>query len=241
MTPRTYLIVNAIVFAGFLVRAFTGFGAVIFILPLLALLLPVKIVVPLLAVLGLATGGWLAYRSHGHVDRPEMRALVIGALPGMLLGLLLVSVLTDHRLRQVLGLLLVGVGLWLAWERRTQLPPLPRSIGLGAGFASGFLGALFGLSGPPSVSYLARQRLSSASFRATLLVFILVVDALRAVGYYISGAIDGGVCWAGAGLLPAALAGSWCGERFQSRVSERAFRQALAALLVFTGILFFFR
>jgi hypothetical protein len=66
MTPSTFAVVNALVFAGFLVRGFTGFGAVLFILPLLALWLPLKEAVPLLAGrLGAPSGAGLTNGSQG--------------------------------------------------------------------------------------------------------------------------------------------------------------------------------
>src|SRR5262249_819498 len=56
-----------VVFAGFGVRGFTGFGAVMAAIPLLALRMPLKQAVALLAVLSLVNGFWLVADAWAHV------------------------------------------------------------------------------------------------------------------------------------------------------------------------------
>lgn len=235
MTPESFLAANLIVFGGFFIRGFTGFGSILFTLPLLVLWLPVKTVVPLLAILSLSNGAWLTWRAHKGIDPRECGRLLAGGIPGVAAGVLFFHASPDTALRQLLGLLIVGVGLWMIRTPDPARAAWPPAAGFGAGVASGVLGGLFGLAGPAPVLYLHHRPLRSDQFRATLLLVLLVIDLLRGATYAALGSL-GGLWLAGIGLFPVSLLGSWCGERLHHRVSEEAFRRALSLLLVLMGV-----
>jgi uncharacterized membrane protein YfcA len=236
VSPESFALVAVIVFVGFLVRGFSGFGSILFTLPLVVLWLPVRVAVPLLSVLSLANGGWLAWRARVLVDRAEFRRLTLGGLPGVAVGVLLFQYASDGTLRRALGVAVVLLGIWLLTQRQAMGKPWPPAAGVGAGAASGVLGGLFGLSGPPPVLYLARRPLDADRYRATLLVFLLAVDLLRGASYLASGEMTGALWLVGLGLFPASLAGSWYGERLQGTVSDERFRKITGVLLALMGV-----
>ncbi len=236
MPPEGLIIANLAVFAGFAIRGLTGFGAVLVTLPILAAWMPVKVAVPLIAVLSIVNGVWLTWRARKWVALREYRLLLVGGLPATLAGLALFHFGSDGLLRRILGLAVIGVGLWLASRRPSEGERQGSdAAGLTAGLTSGILGGLFGASGPPVVLYLATRQLEAVSFRATLLLFLTSVDLLRTLGLATSGALTPSLCLAGLGLYPVSLLGSWCGERLQRHLPEALFRRAVGCLLVILG------
>lgn len=236
MSPLSIALASLVVFGGFAIRGVTGFGSILFTLPLLVLWLPVKQVVPLLAVLSLANGAWLAWRARSRADLREFGWLMAGGVPGVAAGLLLFHSSPDRALRQALGGCIALVGIWLYRRGGVSEKEWPRPAGLGAGLVSGVLGGLFGLSGPPPVVYLSARPLAADQFRATLLLFLLAVDLARGAGYAVYGAADATLWLTGLALLPASVLGSWCGERLHQRLPEDTFRRLTAALLVVMGL-----
>lgn len=230
------IIATLAVFGGFAIRGFTGFGAVLVTLPILVAWLPVKVAVPLIAALSIVNGVWLTWRARQWVALRECRLLLMGGLPATLAGLALFHSASDGILRRMLGVAVIGVGLWLAC-RSTQASARhwPDSAGLAAGVTGGVLGGLYGVSGPSTVLYLSGRPLDAIAFRATLLFFLTAVDLLRTIGLATSGALTPSLWLAGLALYPVSLLGSWCGERLQRHVSEALFRRAIGYLLAVLG------
>jgi len=240
MAPNLIVIAGLIVLVGSAARGFTGFGAMLFTLPLMALVLPVKQAVPLLAALGLANGLWLTWSARKQIDRREAKLLLLGGVPATMLGLYLFVRSTDAGLRGLLGVLVAALGVWLYLRSRpaaVSLKHVPSRWGPIAGSVGGVLSGLYGLPAPPAIFYLAARPLPAEAFRATLLFYITVLDVLISAGYTASGALTGPLWLLGLGLLPLSVIGSWCGERLQRRSSEKLFLKVVGAGLALMGAL----
>jgi len=229
--------ISALVFVAFLVRGFTGFGAALLVVPVLALWLPVKpLVVPLLTVLSLVNSVWLAWRARSEIDWVESAWLFAGSVPGVAVGLLLFQHAPEGVLRRIVGACVLVIGGWIATRGDVAAKrPLPRAVAPAFGGASGVVGALFGAGGPPLVLYLAARGLEREAFRATLLLQFAASDLARSAALAAGGWFTPTLLLSGLALYPAALLGSWCGERLFRGVSETAFRRAVGGLLVLVG------
>lgn len=126
-------------------------------------------------------------------------------------------------------------------ERALGLSPTRRrpSLGLGgataAGLASGILGGLFGMSGPPVILWLRAQRVPKDAFRATLIGYFFLTGLVRAGSYIHEGLLTERELVAALWLLPASLAGAAAGISLHGRLSERTFERVVAVLLVALG------
>jgi uncharacterized protein len=237
MTTEQALAAGVVVLAGSAARGFTGFGGMLFTLPLLALVLPLKQAVPLLAALGLANGLWLTWSARKEVHWCEGRRLLLGAVPGAAAGLYLFHRASDEGLRGLLGVVVALLGLWLARQgERAPTAQWSRAWAPGAGVLGGVLAGLYGLSGPPAIFYLAGRPLDAGAFRATLLFYITVLDVIISSGYSAGGFLPGSLWLTALALLPAALLGSWLGERLQRRASEKLFLRIAGLSLAAMGL-----
>ena len=92
--PATLIAIAAAIFAAALIRGFTGFGTPIFLAPLYAVLFGPQVAVPLLIILEIGIMVQMVPGAIRDVDWPEMNGLLLGCLPllpvgGLMLGILL--------------------------------------------------------------------------------------------------------------------------------------------------------
>jgi uncharacterized membrane protein YfcA len=259
----TFIACALIMAAAQLIYATVGFGAGMFSVTLLAMVLPdLAQVVAVLLILTLVTEVWVL----AHEWRHARVRLLAGLLPTMAIGLfvgthILVAGNADV-LKRALGLVVAAAGLWFLFERRTAAIPVDdaekeraraeesasgrdsatksRSRELWAlpvGLASGVLGGMFGTGGPPVIVLLRSYRLDKGAFRATLLWYFMLMSLIRGGTYAWSGLISTDVLLAAAWLLPGSVLGIVIGMAVHRRVSERRFAQAVSLLLVILGVL----
>jgi uncharacterized membrane protein YfcA len=247
-----FILCALIVAAAQLIYATAGFGAGMFSVALLALVLPdLAGAVATLLLITLVTEITVLARAW----RQANLRLLLGLLPttaiGMWLGTEWLAGGDTSGLRRLLGGVVAAAGLWFLFEAWTHhaiaagnAPPAPRRMGWGraawsvpAGLVAGTLAGLFGTGGPPVIIFLRSFRLDKGAFRATLLWYFLLMSALRVTTYVRAGLLTGNELRAAAWLLPGAIAGTALGMIIHGRLSERRFAQAVAGLLVLLGAL----
>lgn len=233
------LAAQVIVLFAFFFRSFSGFGGALLSIPLLALFFPLKFIVPVESVLEVALSLLLVPGSIRKVDRANLLRLLAGAVPGSLVGVFLLASWANRYLEIILGIAVIGVGLFFLRNTPSQAV-LSSRWGLVAGVAGGLLGGMFGTSGPAYVAFLSSQALDKAAFRATLIVLFAVEYAWRLGLYAHQGLLDIQGLQLALSLLPALVAATLLGHFVHLRVGERAFRRWVAVFLLVSGCLCLF-
>ena len=238
MNP-SLLAAQAIILFAFFFRSFSGFGGALLSIPLLALLFPLKFIVPVESCLEVALSILLVPAAVRKVDRGNLMQLLGGAVPGSLVGVFVLASWANRHMEIILGAAVIGVGLVLL--RNTPSRPVMSSRwGLAAGFAGGLLGGMFGTSGPAYVAFLSSQALDKAAFRATLIVLFAVEYAWRLGLYAHQGLLDIQGLQLALSLLPALIAATLLGHFVHLRVGEKVFRRWVAIFLLVSGTLCLF-
>lgn len=170
------LALGLLVFAiGCTIQGVLGFGAGLFSVPILALIDPQFVPGPVLLVNPLLSGLY-AWRERGAVDVGALKWAVVGRVPGVLLGALALTAVSEDRLGILFGsLLLVGIGLKVTGVKTRRTP---RTL-LGAGGLAGFMGTSVGVGGPPIA--LVFHDASGPEIRSTLSAFFLVGTTMSMV------------------------------------------------------------
>ena len=159
------LVVYAI---GCTLQGVLGFGAGLFAVPILALIHPDFVPGPVLMVNPLL-GGLFSVRERGSVDHQGLRWALTGRVPGVLLGVLALTLVAEERLGVLFGvLLLLSVALKASGVHTGRTP---RSL-MAAGGLSGFMGTTVAVGGPPIA--LVFHDLPGPVMRATLSAYFLV-------------------------------------------------------------------
>ena len=92
------------------------------------------------------------------------------------------------------------------------------------------------MPGPPLMLYLVAHPQPKAAARALSLSLFAVCYCAVAALNVLSGSVDLAMLVTTIVLSPAVIFGTWIGVRVSSHVSERAFRGAILALLILSGI-----
>lgn len=228
------LTAQAIILFAFFFRSFSGFGGALLSIPLLALLFPLKFIVPVESCLEVALSILLVPGAIRKVDRANLLRLLAGAVPGSLVGVFLLASWANRHMEMILGVAVIGVGLFFLRNMPSRAVVSSR-WGLAAGLAGGLLGGMFGTSGPAYVAFLSSQALDKRAFRATLIVLFAVEYAWRLGLYAQQGLLEYQGLQLALTLLPALVAATLLGHFVHLRVGERVFRRWVAVFLLLSG------
>src|ERR1043165_158422 len=159
-------------------------------MPLLALFVPLKVLVPVWTLLGVASSVTIVAHDYRQIAVRDMLRTVPAGLIGIAVGLYAFKALDTRTLTLGLGALVICYGCWLLWM--TTRPPMPpfssRAIAPAAGFLGGLVGTTFGTMASIFYAiYLDAIRLAKAQFRATMSAMMLTLSAVRSVGYFAVG------------------------------------------------------
>ncbi|WP_339950622.1 sulfite exporter TauE/SafE family protein [uncultured Albimonas sp.] len=229
----------AVLLAGISKGGFGG-GAGFAATPIMALVLPpevaVGVMLPLLCVMDLT--GLRAY--WGRWSWPDARALMAGALPGIALGAIFVTLIPTDGLRLMIGLIALGfVAFQLARARGWLAGGGGRPY---SGPRAGFWGAVCGFTsfashagGPPAAVYLLGRGLEKTRYQATTVILFWWVNLVKLGPYWAVGLFEQGQPMAALVLAPLAVLGFLAGVWAHTHVPERWYFRVLYGLLVVTG------
>lgn len=240
--PATALALAVVLGAGF-VRGFAGFGFSAFSVAGLSLLVAPGAVIPAIFLLEIVASLHMLREGLRHADWPWLRALVLGQLLGVPIGVALLAWLPELPLRLLIGGLLLAAVLALRLGLQPALEPTPR-MRLAVGTASGVVNGVAAIGGIVVAVLLSTTRIAPQALRATMVLMLLCSDVLalgwaallpRAEG---AAPLVGLATWHWAlWLAPAMLLGIWLGGRAFHRVSPQQFRRRLIDLLLLIALL----
>lgn len=207
-----------------------GFGLSFTVVPFLVILEPGAVpTVPLLLVLPIVIGGLT--RDFSHADLRGSAWLIVGRVPGTVVGGALLWWMSGQMLSLLVGLvLLASVAAMVAKLH----PRLTRETQLVAGFASGVMGTAAGLGGPP-ISLVYRGE-SGATLRATAGVAILAGAGMSMTAVLVTQRWDPSHAVLAATLLPAAFIGFFVSRMVNRRVSHARLQKFVLLLASLAGI-----
>jgi uncharacterized membrane protein YfcA len=239
LSPLALIYCAVVLVAAYGLRGSTGFGGVAG-MPLLAIVVPMKLLVPVWTLLGIASSLTIVGHDRQHVSLADIGRVLPGCVIGIAIGLYLFTAVDSRTLAQGLGALVLLYGAYsLAATFRAQdlRPAAGPLIAPAAGVIAGAVGTLFGtMASIPFAVYLDARQLAKHRFRATISAMILTLSVIRGVGYFAVGEFDADVWLAFAAALPLMLAGIFLGNRIHTGLSETAFRRVVSAVLIATAL-----
>lgn len=220
----------------------TGFGFSLVCAPLLLVLgVGLTDVVVVNLAIGLVTRLATLARLHRSVHPQRARDLVLGSVPGLLIGYLVRDLVSGDALKLTAGGVAVVVAGYLllspADRHAATALRAPRLAAGTAGLLGGFLGITTSLNGPPPVVLLSRQGVAPQQFVADLAVYFVVGNALALALIASAGEVAPSrvglllACW-----LPGALLGNAVGNAWAGRVPQGPFRLLTLGLVLVTGL-----
>lgn len=234
------VIVSVIGFAGMFIRGLTGFGSALVMTPLMLFFFDIQtsvVVINLVEITGVFS---ITMNARRDIDRRYLKILLPVTILGIAVGSFFLISFNLEILKRVFGFLTVVFAVRIIFNLRPAVSgqkKWPFAWGYLSGALGGILGGIFGTPGPPITIYLENQIDSQKVLRATLLIYFLVMDIIRFIVYGCSGIVTTDMLKMAAFMLPAALAGSYCGQFVNLQINDRIFRALVAVLLVITGVM----
>ncbi|MEM9967574.1 MAG: sulfite exporter TauE/SafE family protein [Pseudomonadota bacterium] len=228
----------AVVFAGISKGGF-GSGAAFASAAVLALViepgLALGVMLPLLMLIDIAAlkPYWRKWSA------PDVRLLLLGGVPGVLVGAAFYTVASPDLFRLLIGGVALGFVAWQIITRRGWLQSsqqkLPDAYGFILGTLAGFTTFISHAGGPPAAIFLLRRGLSKTQYQSTTVLLFWVLNIVKFVPYALLGMFTAQTLLANIVLAPFALLGTWIGVHAHRVVSERMFFGITYALLLLTG------
>lgn len=226
------IVVPLVLFLATLVRSTFGFGEALISVPVLALMIPVKIAVPLVVLASITIAAIVVAQDWKHVHVFSAGALIISSLLGIPVGLWLLKMAPDPVVKTLLAVVILAFSIYSLRNDVTSELSDDRFAWL-FGFTSGILGGAYGMNGPPLVIYGALRKWSPVRFRATLQGYFLVASAVVMFGFWNAGLWTRDVSrfymWSLPGVVVAVLLGRIANQRMEGR---RFYRFVFAGLVV---------
>jgi len=214
-----------------------GFGTALVSTPLLLLLgFPLPFVITLNLAMNMLTRVSVTYQLRIHITRRSW-LLIIGSVPGLILGVLVLTSVSAHEIKLATGVAVLGLTLLVARAIDAPPPRPMRGAPLAAGFAGGFLGSTTSLNGMPAVLLLARDKVAPVSFLADLAVYFVLSNAIGLTVLKFGHALNTQALFPVLFLwLPGSLIGNQIGITLGTRLPERLFRWLTIAVALVSGV-----
>ena len=243
LTATELIYCAAILLLAYGLRGSTGFGGSVG-MPMLALVVPIKILVPAWTLLGLVSSLAILGKDRRHVDVKRFLVFIPWCALGIVVGLYFFATLDSRTLLRALGVMVMVYSAYFYWTTLrpsavSELPlrPAPRFLSPLAAWLAGLVGALFGAMATVFFAmYLDVRAMPKAAFRATVSAMLLTLCVGRGLGYWAVGEFTREVWIAFAMALPLMLIGIWAGDRIHVNLSELAFKRLVCVVLLLCGI-----
>jgi uncharacterized protein len=184
----TQLALAAITFGAAIVNGALGYGFSSITVPIALLFLTNRILNPALVPIEVVLNAYVLWVNRDALPRVWRRVLpiVIGLLPGVILGTAIVSMVNPGWLRFGTFIVLLPLILFQAAGYRRPIQS-ERAVGLVFGGGVGVLYSVTTISGPPLAVMLSNQGLTQKDFRAALGFIRLAESSFTAIAYGYAG------------------------------------------------------
>lgn len=230
------IIVGAVVFLASFLQGVFGFAFMLIALPILSFFMSMRIAVPLLSFFLALVSGILAFRFRGKFAFKNVKALLIGTVIGIPIGIFFLLEFSDRLIKISLGILLIVYSVYSLFIRRLPFI-LPVWTGYIFGFLAGVLGGAFNITGPPVVFYIATQEWSKITIAGSLNFFFCITSILILLFHMAVGNISREITMTFLKLTPLMIAGMLTGTYLFKRMNENSYRKWLFTLLIIMGIM----
>jgi hypothetical protein len=227
-----WLVIALTVVAASTVQGVVGFGSNLLAVPVVALIVPAALpgamVIP-----GVPMAVAMAVHERDHIDWRGSRFLFLGRIPGTVVGVAVVALVSAETLVVLIGVVVI-IAVALSVFAAHLHPGITPATATATGVATGVTGTAAAIDGPPLA--LLYQHDPAPVFRSTLAAQFAVGTLFTLTGLMLGGQLHGWQLLLGISLMPSYFVGLGLSLLVRPRVSPRAVRPAVLAIAALTGI-----
>ena len=240
-TSLIYLILLA-AGASFVQRTI-GFGFGIFIMTVLPFLMPsYGEAVTLSGLLSLTSATVVMIKYLKYVTWKRMLPIAAAFVIFSTIAIFLLDRIEGQAMRVILGIMLILISLYFSFfkDKLQKIIRPTKGWQFGAGTASGIMGGLFGMHGPPVVLYLISSEPDKDHYMGMIQTYAVITNIamliVRAFAGYVTPAVGGAYLYGLAGLAVGVIAGNWADRRIPGKL----FTYIVYAYIGICGLIIFF-
>jgi uncharacterized membrane protein YfcA len=185
---------------------------------------------------GLIITGYLAITLRRHLDPDKILPLVLGSIPGVIIGLVVLKNFDSTLIRNSIGILLIAYSLYNLVITPRPLNP-GKSWGYLAGFLTGTIGAAFSAGGPPAIIYTTLTSWKKEEIKATLTGFFIVNALFTVMAHAAGGITTRATLQIFAATAPCVLMGTALGSRVSGRINQKTYLKLIYLILIVMGVM----
>lgn len=219
------------VFLGALVQGSVGFGFALIVVPTMAIVKPESLPGTVL-LLALPLTSIIAVRERHSLDLPGFYWVTGGRLLGIVAGLGLLVAVPPHYLTIITGGIIEAAVIMNFFVPDFAVRNRIRLLG---GFASGVMGTVAAIGGPP-LAFVYKNR-PGPELRATLTLSFALGIMISLLGLIVVGKLADHQLRLALLLLPAALLGTWTSRFTSSFLDKRWLQPAILIFAAASGLL----
>jgi uncharacterized protein len=221
--PELMFATSTAIAAGALVQSCIGFGMALVAVPFLLMLEPRLVPIPLIMV-SLLNCAWNWYRYRDEVALGSIVTALIGRVPGTVLAIATFKFATEKQISLLCAILvLIAVGISL----RSGSIAIGKYSSFSAGAASGFMGTVSGIGGPPMA--LLYQNETADRARGTMGAFFTLGCIISLLGHLFAGTLHQDHFVDALAILPATFVGTYLARYIAPHVGGPGFKKIVLA------------
>jgi uncharacterized membrane protein YfcA len=228
------------VLLGAIIKGYSGFGASIFWVVSVSLMLPPIQVVPMALMFEVISSFYLLPSIWKDVRWKSISHLMIGTCIGTPLGIYALASLTATSIRMALAVIvLMTAMLLLRGFTLDKVPGKRATVGVGA--LAGILNGSMSIGGPPVVLFYFSSPIGIAVSRASIIAYFFGLDVVGTAMLSSQGLIDASLFWRAVLLIPLLLLGALIGNWGYKKSNPDRFKKTVLYIWVFFSIMLLVR
>lgn len=238
--PEHALATALIIFVGSLLQGLAGFGGALVSMPLILLYADPTWAAPVVVLCYTINRVPALFVLRKDLMWGHSLLLIAAAIPGALLGGLLLKSMEPGLIMKILGTVLILFSAYKVIAPEFKLL-FSRIWAIPTGLLSGILGAAFGTDGPPVVVYAALKPWSKEQVIGMLQSFFVFTNFIVLGSYWVYGLLTTSVLKASGVAAPFAVVGILLALKINRRMSQRRFEVILSVVIGLMGFFLWMR
>ncbi len=170
-------------------------------------------------------------------DTQLLKALIPGAVIGIIAATLLMDKINPDYLRVVIAVICIVFAIKNLWFKQLKLSFINNPVGAYIMSAtSGITSTLVHAGGPPLIIYFTAIELAQTKFVATAAAFFAIMNIIKLIGVVSLGLLSFETVVTALAFFPVAILGNWLGIRIGDRLNKQLFLKIMNALLLVLGM-----
>lgn len=242
------LLFGLVIIVAHFLEAITGFGCTVLALPFSIAIMDVKIVVPVLTVIGWLLALYIVIIDYKSIVFKEYLKILGFVIIGLPIGMKLFDILPETPLKIFLGIFMLIVSI-----RGLITSFIPEKVNIGPVhergirkwimnfclFCGGIIHGAFSSGGPFIVIYATKALSNKSNFRVTLSALWLTLNSIVIIKNFITGIMTEKVINLSLWMIPFLIIGMILGNIAHKRISGSSFTKFVYGALLISGLFMF--